>query len=87
VHEKRPVFLTLTQIQFPVTAIISILHRISGVLMFLLLPGILWFLQTSLTAQGFAQLNEFLQRPTGFLLAWVAISAWLFHLLAGVRHL
>ena len=48
--QKRPVFLNLWQLKFPLPAIISILHRISGVALFVLLPWVLWMLQHVLFA-------------------------------------
>ena len=74
--------------QFPPMAIVSILHRISGVLLFLLLPLALYLLHRSLQSQiSFAQLHAFLRMPLIKILLWMMLSAVGFHLLAGIRHL
>jgi succinate dehydrogenase / fumarate reductase cytochrome b subunit len=46
--KQRPKFLTLTEIRLPLPGVASILHRISGAGMFLLLPALIWLLQLSL---------------------------------------
>lgn len=86
--KKRPVFLDLTKMRFPPTAIVSILHRISGVLLFLLLPFALYLLDHSLSsAAHFAALQQLLSQPIWAFVLWVLISAAAFHFFAGIRHL
>lgn len=86
--EQRPVFLDLTKIKFPPPAIVSILHRVSGVLIFLLTPLLLWLLGTSLVSEAqFHHLEEVLVHPWLRFFLWVVISATIFHLIAGIRHL
>lgn len=85
---KRPVFLNLLQIRQPVTAVLSILHRLTGVLMTLLLPGLIYLLVLSLESEdGFAQVASLLSsnpaKTVIVILAWVLAH----HLLAGVRFL
>lgn len=89
VHTKpRPVHLDLTRMTFPPMAIVSILHRISGVLLFLLLPLALFLLHDSLHSQlSFAQFQAMLALPEIKCLLWVMISAVSFHFFAGVRHM
>ena len=80
----RPVFLDLARIRFPVGAVASIGHRISGVLLVLVLPFAVWFLQLSLTSDSISiKTGGFLFRLAALLLAWAAAH----HLFAGVRHL
>ena len=69
-------------------AIASILHRISGILIFLLLPFMLYGLKMSLTSiTDFAAL-QFLWHNLGIkFIVWCFISALVYHSLAGVRHL
>ena len=55
-QQQRPVFLNLLRIRQPVTAVLSILHRITGVLMVLLLPGLIYLLDLSL--RGPAQFDQ-----------------------------
>ncbi len=87
-NKKRPVNLDLGTLKFPVMAIASILHRISGMVLFLLLPLMLYFLQLSLDSpQSFADLQILFASPLIKILLWVFCSALIYHLLAGIRHL
>jgi succinate dehydrogenase / fumarate reductase cytochrome b subunit len=89
VVKPRPVYLNLFAIRQPLPAIVSILHRISGALMFLVgIPLLLWGVQASLASpETFAQFMSTMAHPlarlTALLLAW----AYIHHLLAGFRHL
>lgn len=85
--QQKPVFLDLTKIQFPITAIASILHRISGFIIFLLIPLILWFARDASTPDGFACLQSCLASPGVKIVVWGLVAALLFHLVAGIRHL
>lgn len=86
-NKKRPVNLDLGTLKFPVMAIASILHRISGLVLFLLLPLMMWFLHHSLESEAsFAQLQPLLTHPFYKLLIWAFCAALTYHLLAGVRH-
>lgn len=79
----RPVFLDLRQIRLPLSAIISIGHRLSGVLLFVFLPLLLWLWSYSLTPAGFAALHNsgWLLKLLGLLL--LVLFSW--HVAAGVR--
>jgi succinate dehydrogenase / fumarate reductase cytochrome b subunit len=84
----RPVFLNLARIRFPVGAIASIGHRISGVLLVFGLPFAVLALERSLWDEAaFSSLLESIRSPLGraamVLIAWAGTH----HLLAGVRHL
>lgn len=86
--QDRPVFLNLLRIRQPVTAVVSILHRITGVLLVLALPGLIYLLQTSLSGpEGFAQvatmLDSQIARLFGVLMSWALAH----HLFAGIRFL
>ncbi|KTD64687.1 succinate dehydrogenase, cytochrome b556 subunit [Legionella spiritensis] len=86
-NKKRPVNLDLTTIKFPPMAIASILHRISGVVLFLLLPVIIYFLDLSLRNAGtFSNLQMLLEQFHWKLLLWVFLAALIYHVLAGIRH-
>jgi succinate dehydrogenase / fumarate reductase cytochrome b subunit len=87
--KQKPVNLDLTSIRFPITAIVSILHRISGLLVFLAIPVLLWLLQQSLaSADQFNQLrNYFNQSLLVRAVTWFILSAFIYHLIAGIRHL
>jgi succinate dehydrogenase / fumarate reductase cytochrome b subunit len=88
VNDRRPVNLNLLTIRQPITAVVSILHRISGLLLFLSLPLILWALGLTLSGpEGFNSVASYLQMPQGqviFMLIWAATA---FHLCAGFRHI
>lgn len=86
--DNRPVFLNLTKMKFPVPAITSILHRISGVLMFLFLPLLFYLLSVSLKSS--ASFDAFLSLVSSApmkLILWAGLSAVIYHIFAGLRHL
>ena len=89
VAKPRPVYLNLLAIRQPLPAIVSILHRFSGALLFAVgIPLLLWFVQTSLAsgdgyAAAFAPLSSWFGKLVVLALAW----AWIHHVLAGLRHL
>jgi succinate dehydrogenase / fumarate reductase, cytochrome b subunit len=88
VNSKRPVNLDLRTIKLPVTAYSSIAHRISGVVLFIAIAGLLWMLDSSLSSEsGFEQVGALLQHPLAKLILWGVLSALLYHLVAGIRHL
>jgi len=87
-NKKRPVNLDLGSMKYPVTALTSILHRLSGILLFLCLFVMLYALGKSLSSEeGFNEIKGMLLSPLGKLIAWVLYSALIYHLVAGVRHL
>ena len=84
--DNRPVFLNLFRIHQPVTAVLSILHRISGVLMILSLPGLVYLLNLSLINQaGFAQVVGLFSNPLMKSLALLFCWAISHHIFAGIR--
>ncbi|NOT17771.1 MAG: succinate dehydrogenase, cytochrome b556 subunit [Sulfuriferula sp.] len=84
----RPVDLNLLKVKLPLPALVSILHRVSGALLFLLLPVLLYGLQVSLSsAQGFAQWQAGLQSPLSKLGLLTLIWAYLHHFCMGLRYL
>lgn len=86
--DNRPVNLDLTKFHFPLPAIASILHRISGVVIFIATAILLWLLGESLTSeQGFQRVTEWLQSPLVKILVWGTLAGLLYHLIAGVHHL
>ena len=86
-NKNRPVNLNLAAFRFPVTSISSILHRVTGVLLFLSIPLCLWALQASLSASGFAELKTILSGVVAKLIIWAILSMLVYHIIAGVRHL
>jgi succinate dehydrogenase / fumarate reductase, cytochrome b subunit len=88
VKSKRPVNLKLSTLAFPPMAIVSILHRISGIVLFLLFPFMLYLLQLSLSTRAtFSRLEIMMMNPCVRLALWVFGSALIYHGIAGVRHL
>jgi len=88
VKSQRPVNLDLRTIKLPVTAYTSILHRISGVILFIDLAIILYALGKSLgSEEGFGEVKACLTSPLAKFVTWGLLSALLYHLVAGVRHL
>jgi len=88
VQKQRPKNLNLFTIRFPIPAIASILHRLSGFLLFLIIPLILWGLYLSLDSQqSFDDLRELFTTPWSKFLIWVSLSAFVYHFIAGIRHL
>ncbi len=88
-------FKDLPSYRLPVAGWVSILHRVSGALMFLLLPFIIWLFDTSLSSEySFARFSAAFSVGLGFVPGWfiklVALAliwAYLHHIIAGVRHL
>lgn len=83
----RPKNLNLFTIRFPLPAIVSILHRISGVVLFLLIPFALWGLSYSLTEPGFDNLSQWMDTFLAKFIFWVLLAPFCYHLVAGIRHL
>lgn len=84
-------FKDLPTYRLPAAGWVSILHRISGVLMFVLLPFILWIFDTSVSSEiSYARFrNAFAGGAGGVILKLVALAliwAYLHHFIAGVRH-
>ena len=81
--------------RMPAAAIVSILHRVSGALMFVLLPFIVWMLDKSVSSEiSFGQFTSAFSAGLGFVPGWAVklvalalIWAYLHHFIAGVRHL
>jgi succinate dehydrogenase / fumarate reductase cytochrome b subunit len=85
---KRPVNLNLLTLRFPITAIASILHRISGFILFLFIPLFLGLMAVSLQSpEGFFLVHNVLTYPLIKLIILTLLFALFYHLLAGIRHL
>ncbi len=84
----RPVNLDMSTIHLPVTGWVSILHRISGVVLLGGVLVLLWLLDASLRSQdSFAHLQAMLSGLGVKLVVWAVLSALAYHLVAGIRHL
>ncbi|ACJ18019.1 succinate dehydrogenase, cytochrome b556 subunit [Coxiella burnetii] len=88
-NATRPVNLDLTKFHFPPMAILSIGHRISGFVLFLCMPLMFYLLhRATASAESFYHLHQLLLHNGWIKLAvWIMLSATLFHLFAGIRHL
>jgi len=88
VKDSRPVNLDLTKFKFPLPAITSILHRISGVLIFFGIAILLYLLDLSLRSpEGFSRASDWLVSPLVKFVVWVILSGLFYHLIAGIKHL
>jgi succinate dehydrogenase / fumarate reductase cytochrome b subunit len=87
-NSDRPKHLALHKIKLPLPGFVSILHRISGLLLFMALPLLLWILQVSLRSiESFTQLVEVLHHPLSKILVLGVMWAFFHHFCAGIRHL
>jgi len=87
VKKNRPVNLNLAAMSWPVTAISSGLHRITGILLFISVPFVLWALEMSLTESGFHELKVILTGFVAKFVIWAILAMLAYHIVAGVRHL
>ena len=99
--KKRPEFRNINALsdlpsyRLPVAAKLSILHRASGLIMFFLLPFVIWMLDTSISSEySFARFSSVFNNGVGFLGGWfiklVALAliwSYLHHFCAGLRHI
>lgn len=87
-NKQRPKHLALHLIKLPLPGFVSILHRVSGLLLFLALPLLLLMLQDSLRSiETYTQLMAVLAHPLAKLLLLGLLWAFLHHLCAGLRYL
>ena len=86
--DKRPVNLSIPTIRFPVTAIVSILHRVSGVILLFALGVFLYLLHFSLASPSdFAKVADIFSSLPCKLVIWALLAALIYHSCAGIRHL
>lgn len=87
-HRERPVNLALTKFSFPLAAIASITHRITGVVLFGGMAVLLYLLDLSTRSpDGFAEARALLDLPLAKLVLLAILAALIFHIVAGVKHL
>ncbi|CAD5372425.1 Succinate dehydrogenase cytochrome b-556 subunit [Rubrivivax sp. A210] len=98
IKKQRPGTMRLadaTQYRLPPAGVVSILHRVSGVIMFVLLPFIIWMFDTSVTSEiSFERFAAAFTAGIGFVPGGLVklavlglIWGYLHHFIAGVRHL
>jgi succinate dehydrogenase / fumarate reductase cytochrome b subunit len=87
-NKKRPKHLALHKIKLPLPGFVSILHRVSGLFLFLSLPLLLWMLYASLRSiETYTSLLEILHHPLSKLALIGLIWSFLHHFCAGIRYL
>lgn len=85
--KKRPKNLNLLLFKFPMSAVMSVGHRAAGVLLFLLIPYLLYLLQLSVNNEtDFLLLKAQLQSPVAKLFSLIIIWSLVHHFLAGIRY-
>jgi len=84
---KRPIDLGIFHSRLPIGAWVSIVHRITGIVLVVLFPLVFFLFERSLTPDGFADLVANLGHPAAKLA--VVVLTWLFaqHFYSGIRHL
>jgi succinate dehydrogenase / fumarate reductase cytochrome b subunit len=88
VKNNRPVNLDLRTIRLPVSAVASIIHRITGVGLFVALAFVMWALNLSLSSEaGFEKVAGVMNHPFAKLITWGIVSFFVYHLIAGIKHL
>jgi len=101
IRPKRPEFRNINALtdlpsyRLPAAGIVSILHRVSGALMFVLMPFIIWMFDTSISSElSFARFTSAFNLGLGFVPGWFVklaalaiIWAFLHHFIAGLRHI
>ncbi|MCF7360995.1 succinate dehydrogenase cytochrome b556 large subunit [Vibrio diazotrophicus] len=87
-RKSRPVNLDLQTISFPISAIASILHRVSGVITFVAVGILLWLLSLSLSSpQGFMDASYLVGGFFAKFILWGILTALAYHIAGGIRHL
>jgi succinate dehydrogenase / fumarate reductase cytochrome b subunit len=73
---------------WPITALASIMHRATGVILFLGVAFALYALEMSLSSEeGFDTLKGMMKSPVGMFITWGLLSALAYHFVAGIKHL
>ncbi|MCB1966550.1 MAG: succinate dehydrogenase, cytochrome b556 subunit [Candidatus Accumulibacter sp.] len=88
IKKKRPKNLDLPTIRLPLPGILSIIHRISGAVLFLLLPFLLWLFESSLeSAETFASFRGVVDNALVKIILLGLIWFYMHHFCAGIRYL
>jgi len=88
VNDKRPVNLDLSQFSFPLPALTSIVHRATGIILFVGIAILMYILELSLSSEeGFNSVKECLDGFFVKFIIWGILSGLLYHLVAGTKHL
>ena len=86
--DSRPFFLNLIKIRLPITGVVSIFHRLSGVALFLAIPWSVYLLELSLRGDnGFQAVLNHLDQLFIKLILLILVSSLVHHFFAGIRFL
>jgi succinate dehydrogenase / fumarate reductase, cytochrome b subunit len=86
--QNRPVYLNLVKIRLPVGGVLSILHRLTGAVLVLLLPFALYILDRSLQdSTAFADISTRVNSLEGRIVILIIVWAFTQHFMSGIRHL
>jgi len=87
-RSNRPKYLEVFQVRLPIPGVVSILHRVSGAGLFLLLPFLLWLFQASISSpDSYVRYRATFAHPLVKLILIGLLWAFVHHLLAGLRFL
>jgi len=91
-NDTRPINVGISDLLFvfkwPLPALTSIAHRISGVVLFVGIAFVLYALDVSLASDaGFSELKEMMALPFSKFVIWGLLSALAYHFVAGIKHL
>ncbi len=88
VNKKRPVNLDFSTIKLPITALVSITHRITGILLFGAVAILMWMLQASLeSAESFEAVKTLGSHPICHIVLFGILALLAYHTVMGLRHL
>ncbi len=86
--DNRPVYLNLLKIRLPLTGIVSFAHRISGAILFLSIPFMVYLLDLSVASeQSLAKVQQLLNQPIMIIVQIVLLWSLAHHFFAGIRFL
>lgn len=86
--DSRPVYLNLIKIKLPISGIISIFHRLTGLLLFVAIPVSLYLLQLSITdLESFNTVTSLMLHPISRFLILLVIWSFVHHFITGMRFL
>ena len=87
-NDNRPVNLSLTAFRWPITALVSITHRVTGVALYGGILVLLWVLQESLASEdSFNAVRDLMMDPIFKTILWLVLAALAYHTVMGIRHL
>lgn len=90
-NDHRPINVNpsdLMAFAWPLAALASIIHRVSGVILFVGVAFGLYALEMSLASEeGFETLKSMMKSPVGMFITWGLLSALACHFVAGIKHL